>query len=60
VTKPDVHALMVIRIKNIESHVGVYLGEGLFLHTTKTTGSVIDRISRWSKMIEGYYIYDSL
>lgn len=60
VTKPEVGDLIIIKVKGIESHIAVYLGEGLFLHTTKTTGSCVDRIARWKSMIEGYYRHGSI
>ena len=60
VSKPERHDLIVIKIHGIECHIGVYLGSGLFLHTTKKTGSVVDRVGRWQNMIEGYYRYDSI
>lgn len=60
VASPNKHDLIVIRIQGVECHIGIYLNSGLFLHTTKKTGSVIDRVGRWQNMIEGYYRYDSL
>lgn len=47
--------IVLLRIRGIESHIGIYLGDGSFLHTLKQTGSVVDRIERWDKNITGYY-----
>lgn len=55
VRAPEFGDLITIRIKGVECHIGIFLGKGLMLHTSKTTGSVIDRISRWNTMIAGYY-----
>jgi cell wall-associated NlpC family hydrolase len=55
VKTPKFGDLIIIKIHGIESHIAVYIDGGLFLHTTKTTGSVIDRIGKWNKMIVGYY-----
>lgn len=55
VTKPEAGDIILINIIGLTCHVGVYIGGGKFLHTRKSTGSVIDRISRWEKRIEGYY-----
>lgn len=55
VTKPKFGDLATVKILGIESHLVVVLDRGLMLHTTKKTGSVIDRIGRWHKMIVGYY-----
>lgn len=52
---PNYGDLITIKIMGVESHIAVYLGDGLMLHTTKNTGSVVDRVSRWHRMICGYY-----
>jgi len=38
------------------NHVGVYIGDGRFIHSYYTTGVVIDRVRRWKSRIVGYYI----
>lgn len=55
VTTPDFGDIIVINHRTLPCHIGIYLGDKTFLHTTKHTGSVIERISRWQKRIEGYY-----
>lgn len=55
VDAPNYGDIILFKVRGIESHIGIFLGEGFFLHTTKATGSVIDRISRWDKVITGYY-----
>lgn len=55
VKKPEFGDLITMRIRGVECHVVVYLGRGLILHTSKTTGSVIDRLARWNTMIVGFY-----
>lgn len=47
--------LMLIKIHGIESHIGVYLEHGKFLHTSTKTGSVIENVDRWERVIVGYY-----
>ena len=47
--------LITIKLFGIESHVAVYLGEGLILHTSKHSGCIIERISKWEKLIVGFY-----
>jgi cell wall-associated NlpC family hydrolase len=41
-------------------HVGVYIGDGRFLHTRKTVGALIERTEdlKWSIRIEGFYRYE--
>ena len=55
VRSPEFGDLITIKIKGVECHIAIFLGNGLMLHTSKGTGSVIDRISRWNNMIVGYY-----
>lgn len=55
VKAPQYGDIILLVIRGVESHIGVYLGRGLFLHTTEKTGSVVDRLSRWSNMVSGYY-----
>jgi cell wall-associated NlpC family hydrolase len=42
------------------SHIGVYVGEGKFIHIMKKVNSIIQRVDTplWSSRIEGYYIYN--
>lgn len=58
VRSPKFGDLLTIKLMGVESHVGVFVGNGLFLHTTKNTGSCIDRIAKWNRMIVGYYSLD--
>lgn len=37
-------------------HTGVYIGNGQFIHASKTAGMVvIESLDKWSKRIKGYY-----
>jgi cell wall-associated NlpC family hydrolase len=47
--------VMSINIKGMPCHVGIYIDDKTFLHTMKKIGSVIDRLDKWQKRIEGYY-----
>lgn len=38
------------------NHVGVYIGDGQFIHAYKATGVVIDRLKRWRVSIVGFYV----
>ena len=55
VSDPEFGDLVLLKIKGLESHIAVYVGEGKILHTSKNTGSVIEPISRWGNLIGGYY-----
>lgn len=47
--------LLLIKLFGVESHIAVYLGEGMMLHTSKHSGCLIERTSRWEKLIVGVY-----
>lgn len=57
--KPEVPSLVVLRFNSrFYNHVGVYIGNGRFIHTAKKTGVRIDRIDDiyWKNRIEGFYV----
>lgn len=47
--------LILIKLFGVESHIAVYLGEGQIFHTSRNTGAMIDRLSKWEKLITGYF-----
>lgn len=47
--------LILIKIHGVESHIAVYVNRGTMFHSSKKTGSVIDRVDRWKNHITGYY-----
>lgn len=56
VEDPQFGDLVLVKIEGLESHIGVYLGRGLFLHSLKSiNASVIDRVGRWKHSITGYF-----
>lgn len=59
-TDKYVPALVVMRLAQVVmvNHVGVYVGQGKFLHTERNKGVHIDRIDApwWRRHIEGFYI----
>jgi len=52
---PQFGDIVLIRVKGLESHIGIFINESQLLHTTKKTGCVIDRMAKWSKLISGFY-----
>jgi cell wall-associated NlpC family hydrolase len=58
VRSPQFGDILTLKIMGVESHIAVYVGNEQILHTTKTTGSIIDRLGRWSKLVVGYYTLD--
>lgn len=47
--------LITIRLFGIESHIAIYLGNNKILHTSKHSGGIIENISKWEKLIVGFY-----
>ena len=37
------------------SHVGVYLGDGMFIHCTEVAGVCVQPVARYSHLIKGYF-----
>ena len=58
VTTPEYGDVMLLRVYGYASHLGIYLDNRKFLHTTAATGSVLADTDVWKNKIEGYYRYD--
>lgn len=57
--KPENPSLVVMRFNsNLYNHVGVYIGNGQFIHTARKTGVRIESVESiyWKNRIEGYYV----
>lgn len=55
VRSPRFGDIVVIKLYGYSSHIGVCIGEDKFLHSVRTAGSCLDTLSRYSRIIEGYY-----
>lgn len=55
--EPRVGGLVLLRLTPglWANHVGIYIGNGRFLHAYLPTGVCIDRLRRWQSRIVGYY-----
>ena len=55
--EPRVGCLVLLRLTPglWANHVGIYIGNGRFLHAYLPTGVCIDRLRRWQSRIVGYY-----
>jgi cell wall-associated NlpC family hydrolase len=56
---PEVPSIVAIKLNfPAVSHVGVYIGDGKFLHTRDKTGVVIERLdaTQWRHRVEGFYV----
>lgn len=52
---PKFGDIILFNILGIESHIGVFLEEDKFLHSSKRIGSAIERVTKWEKNITGFY-----
>lgn len=53
--EPRFGDIILMKVWGVESHIAIYIGEGKVLHTTRPTGSVIDRVDRLRQTITGYW-----
>jgi hypothetical protein len=58
-SQPEVGSVIVFNILGEPFHVGVYIGEGKFIHARDGMDTVVESVNspKWSKRIEGYYKY---
>jgi cell wall-associated NlpC family hydrolase len=47
--------ILVINLAGTNSHIGVFVGDGRFLHTTIKSNSCLDRIAAWKRRIIAIY-----
>jgi cell wall-associated NlpC family hydrolase len=52
---PEKNCIVEITVCGVPCHVGVCLGDGTFIHTTKTCGVAIEPLHRYKNRIKGYY-----
>ncbi len=53
--KPEVGCIIEFNIFGVPSHIGVYIGNGEFIHASKTHGVCIDKLYNWNKRVKGFY-----
>lgn len=41
--------------KGMVNHAGVFMGKNKFLHTSKISGAVIQKLDQWDDRVEGFY-----
>jgi cell wall-associated NlpC family hydrolase len=59
VENPQPGDLVLMRVVGFNSHIGLVLEKGNFLHMWKGAGVVVERLTgpEWRHRIEGYYRY---
>lgn len=53
--EPEFGDLIVIKLFGYSCHIGVYIGEGSFIHSIRGPGSCIEPTKKYLKITEGYY-----
>jgi cell wall-associated NlpC family hydrolase len=53
--KPEKNCVIELTVFGEPSHIGVYLGDGEFIHATKKHGVSVEPLWRWKKRVKGYY-----
>lgn len=59
IEKPEEMSIIGLKVCGNPSHVGVYVGEGMFVHATRNSGVCLTDIRRWQNRIEGFYKVNS-
>ena len=52
---PEIGCIVLLEVHGESWHVGVYLGEGRFIHATRDSGVTVDNLRRWENRVKGYY-----
>lgn len=55
IEKPENCCIIELSVGGEPLHVGVYIGNGMMIHTTHSTRVVIEPLVRYKKKILGYY-----
>jgi cell wall-associated NlpC family hydrolase len=54
-TEPEPGCIIEFSVFGEPSHIGIYIGGNDFIHSSRTTGVVVDKLFRWQKRVKGYY-----
>lgn len=57
VATPEVGDIVLLRIRGIACHVGLYIGEQRMLHIMRGRNAVVESLRRpeWARRVKGYY-----
>jgi cell wall-associated NlpC family hydrolase len=53
--RPEKNCIIEFNILGQPSHIGIYIGDGEFIHASRQFGVVIDKLYRWKNRVKGYY-----
>lgn len=55
IEKPEINCIIELEVMGEPCHIGVYIGCGMFIHTTKRTSVIIENLDRYKHRVMGYY-----
>jgi len=55
IDKPEPGCIIELTVLGEPSHIGIYIDRGDFIHASRTTGVVVDKLFRWHKRVKGFY-----
>jgi len=55
VETPEYGDILLINLQGIPCHIAIYLSPSTILHTVKGSGCLVDRYSRWTKMVRSIH-----
>lgn len=47
--------IILFKILGIPAHVGIYIGEGKFIHSVRELGCAVESLKNWNRKVEGYF-----
>jgi cell wall-associated NlpC family hydrolase len=57
--RPEKNCVIEFNILGRPSHIGIYIGDGEFIHASRQFGVAIDKLYRWKSRVKGYYRVNS-
>jgi cell wall-associated NlpC family hydrolase len=53
--EPEPGCIIELDVFGEPSHIGIYIGNGDFIHAQKKTGVAVDKLYRYTKRVRGFY-----
>jgi cell wall-associated NlpC family hydrolase len=54
-SKPEPGCVIEFNVLGEPSHIGIFLGGNDFIHASRTTGVVVEKLFNWQKRVKGFY-----
>jgi cell wall-associated NlpC family hydrolase len=52
---PEAGCIIEFTVLGEPAHIGIYIGRGEFIHASRKTGVVVEKLYRYEKRVKGYY-----